>query len=269
MEVWVPSKDKLQLEFCNGHYGELKEFKEASVTKTFEYNKGLPGKAWAAGHPLVLNDFEGSYFERIEAAKIDGITAGIALPIFSGDFLTAVIVFLCSDDDENVGAIEVWHCDTTKSHDLKLMDGYFGTLEHFKFKSLHTTFRKGIGLPGFVGASLVDICAIFGRQLRVLQQDLGFAMRMPRLNRLCPTTPAGKQIVIHVHAKRRSKVVRIEMRIVSDEDVVPILRVVDTWTASKSLVGWLNVVQCQEANQPLSSRETRHRSSRQYLQSRR
>lgn len=27
------------------------------------------------------------------------------------------------------------------------MNGYFGTLEHFKFKSLHTSFRKGIGLP--------------------------------------------------------------------------------------------------------------------------
>jgi len=170
IEIWVPSKDQMRLEFCNGHYGELKTFQEASVTKTFDFNQGLPGKAWAAGHPIVLNEFEDSYFERTEAARIVGIGAGIAMPVFSGDFLKAIIVFLCSDDEDSLGAIEIWHCDTASEHDLSLMDGHFGTLEHFEFQSLHTSFRKGTGLPGLVWESGMPI----------VLDDLGLSHRFLR-----------------------------------------------------------------------------------------
>jgi hypothetical protein len=114
-EIWAPARDKLQLELVSSNYGDLAGFKEISEKKRFDYDHGLPGKAWAAGHPLVLTQFENSYFERTEAAKAAGISAGIALPVFAGDCLTGVVVFLCGDDEDSAGAIELWHCDTKNS----------------------------------------------------------------------------------------------------------------------------------------------------------
>ena len=44
-EIWVPNKQRTQLEFGSGLYGGLVEFKLASEQQQFSYNEGLPGKA--------------------------------------------------------------------------------------------------------------------------------------------------------------------------------------------------------------------------------
>ena len=147
-EIWIPDKDRRLLEFSSGLYGSLTDFKNASEQQHFAYDEGLPGKAWATGHPVVLTRFEHSYFKRTEAAKQAGLTCGIALPIFSGDFLLAVVVFLCGDDEEHAGAIEVWCNDTENGSNLRVMDGYYGTLEHFENMSRLLELPKGQGLPG-------------------------------------------------------------------------------------------------------------------------
>lgn len=170
VEVWAPLTETTTLELVGGFYGEMDSFRAASEQVKFSYDRGLPGKAWAAGHPLVLKEFEGSYFERTEAANAVGITCGIALPVFAGHCLTGVVVFLCGDDRDNVGAIELWHCDNELSYDLKLSDGYFGELEHFEFISRHMSFRKGTGLPG----------QVWDGGLPVLMQDLGSSHRFIR-----------------------------------------------------------------------------------------
>lgn len=150
IEIWVPDKKRSQLEFGSGLYGALTEFKSASEQQHFAYDEGLPGKAWAAGHPIVLTKFEHSYFKRTAAAKKAGLTCGIALPIFSGDFLLAVVVFLCGDDEEHAGAIEVW-CNHTEIGDtLRVMDGYYGSLENFENISRRINMAKGKGIPGLV-----------------------------------------------------------------------------------------------------------------------
>ena len=33
----------------------------------FGYDEGLPGKAWAARHPILLKDLQQPYFRRAEA----------------------------------------------------------------------------------------------------------------------------------------------------------------------------------------------------------
>lgn len=149
-EIWAPSHQGLELEFVSGHYGELNNFRSVSEGKTFGYDHGLPGKAWAQRHPIVLNDLKSSYFERGDAAEKAGITTAIAMPVFAGQCLQAVMVMLCGDDEEVSGAIELWHCDERESHDLAFVDGYFGKLERFEFVSRHTSFRRGTGLPGIV-----------------------------------------------------------------------------------------------------------------------
>ena len=60
----------------------------------------------------------------------------------------AVVVLLCGGSPEHVGAIELWHDDPERSHDMGLVDGYYGTADMFEFNSRHTRFPRGFGLPG-------------------------------------------------------------------------------------------------------------------------
>src|SRR5712691_6703552 len=80
-EIWVPTKDRTQLQFLDGLYGPLKGFRAVSEQMRFRLDEGLPGKAWAAGHPIILKEFANSYFVRTEAAKTAGLTCGVALPV--------------------------------------------------------------------------------------------------------------------------------------------------------------------------------------------
>jgi hypothetical protein len=152
-EIWVPTEDRKQLRFLDGLYGPLGEFRSLSEQMRFGFDEGLPGKAWAAGHPIILKKFENSYFKRTEAAKAVGLTCGVAMPVFAGDVLTAVVVFFCGDDEAHVGAIEVWHNDPDKSYEMRLVDGYYGTADMFEFNSRYTRFPRGFGLPGRVWKS--------------------------------------------------------------------------------------------------------------------
>jgi hypothetical protein len=151
-EIWIPGKDRMYLEFGSGLYGGLTEFKCASEQQRFAYDEGLPGKAWAAGHPIVLKEFRDSYFKRTLAATKAGLTCGIALPLFSGEFLLAVVVFLCGDDEDHAGAIEVWR-NGEEDADMHIVDGYYGSLQGFEAISKTLGFPKGQGLPGLAWAS--------------------------------------------------------------------------------------------------------------------
>lgn len=164
-EIWAPEGDRLVLK--SGSYGALDEFAAVSGKESFVRGEGLPGKAWAEERPVVLKKFEGSYFKRTEAAKVAGLTSAVAVPVFDGDDLKAVLVVLCADDDVRTGAIEVW-----KEEDglLSLDDGYYGAARHFEWVSQHTQFPRGQGLPGGVWASNSPI----------LMRDLGSGYKFIR-----------------------------------------------------------------------------------------
>lgn len=148
-EFWLPSLDRSQLEYGGGLYGQAQRFGRVSRDTCFGRGEGLPGRAWESGRPVVLNQFQGSYFKRTAAALADGLTCGIALPIFMGDYLASVVVFFCGDAEDHAGAIELWHHDPARSHEMSLVDGHYGrTAETFEFISRRTSYRPGIGLPG-------------------------------------------------------------------------------------------------------------------------
>ncbi|WP_172331796.1 GAF domain-containing protein [Mangrovicoccus sp. HB161399] len=151
-EIWVPEGGMLVHK--GGNYGGLEAFEEASRRERFGKGEGLPGKAWAEGKPVVLKEFDGSYFKRAEAAKEAGLTAAVAIPVFAGEEIKAVLVVLCGDDDERTGAIEVW---TEQKDVLMLDDGYYGAAKHFEWVSQHTHFPIGQGLPGGVWAAKTPI----------------------------------------------------------------------------------------------------------------
>src|SRR6188768_1851197 len=149
VELWVPDRTRTRLEFGGALCGdEFAEFRALSENTLFAFGEGLPGKAWATGHPIVLTEFANSYFKRTDEAKEAGLTCGVALPVFAGEFLTGVLVLFCGDDDKHVGAIELWHNDLQVSHEMGLVDGYYGTADMFEFNSRHTKFPRGFGLPG-------------------------------------------------------------------------------------------------------------------------
>jgi hypothetical protein len=147
-EIWVPTRDRMKLQFGGGLYGPLGKFRATSEATHFGFDEGLPGRAWAAGRPVVMTDLEDSHFKRGAAAKATGLTCGVALPIFAGDFLMAVVVLFCGADDTHIGAIELWHSDLDASYDLRLADGYFGAGDTFEFNARRTKFPRGYGLPG-------------------------------------------------------------------------------------------------------------------------
>ena len=164
VESWVPSGDRTMLEFGGALYGEHPLFGAVSRDMCFGRGEGLPGQAWEAGHPIVLKQFEGSAFRRIAAARSEGLTCGIAVPIFAGDFLTSVMVIFCGDDSAHAGAIELWGNDPERSKEMNLVEGYYGTTaDAFEFLSRRTGFRRGHGLPGMAWES----------GLPMFQEDLG------------------------------------------------------------------------------------------------
>ncbi len=164
-EVWVPEGDRLVL--GSGNYGTLAEFAAVSGEESFGRGEGLPGKAWAEARPVVLKGFEGSYFKRTEAARAAGLTSAVAVPVFAGAELKAVLVVLCGDDADRTGAIEVWK---EKGGLLTLDDGYYGAAKHFEWVSQHTQFPRSQGLPGGVWAA----------ETPMLMRDLGSGYRFIR-----------------------------------------------------------------------------------------
>ena len=89
IEYWVPSEDGGLLGFGGGLFGSATRFAAATRELCFGRGEGLPGQAWEAGHPIVLKDLEGSYFRRAAAARAEGLTCGIAVPIFKGERLSS------------------------------------------------------------------------------------------------------------------------------------------------------------------------------------
>jgi hypothetical protein len=171
VEVWVPDADGSLLELGGAWYGQATRFGALSRNMVFGRGEGLPGQAWEAGRPIVLKQFEGSAFRRTQAAHADGLTCGIALPVFAGPALKAVVLIFCGDNDTQAGAIELWRNEAEVSKDLLLDDGYYGATSNvFEFISRRTAFRKGTGLPGLAWES----------GLPVFMDDLGKGGRFLR-----------------------------------------------------------------------------------------
>ena len=93
VELWVPDRTRTRLEFGGGlGGGAFSEFTALSENTLFAYDEGLPGKAWACGHPIVLTEFSAAEYKRSDDAKEAGLSCGVALPVFAGEFLMAVMV---------------------------------------------------------------------------------------------------------------------------------------------------------------------------------
>src|SRR4051794_13957886 len=144
VEVWIPDGDLLQLH--SGSYGHLAQFERASADLVLRKGQGLPGAAWESGHAEVWQQL-GPAFMRTEPAKEAGLEAAVALPIFRGHEMSAVVVFFCGTRSQTGGCIEVWE-PNAGGDELAHLDGYYGGLRRFEEQSRHLRFKRGQGLPG-------------------------------------------------------------------------------------------------------------------------
>ncbi len=185
IEIWVPNESKTELSLQTGLYGDKKELEEQSKNMTFAYDDGLPGKAWASKQPIILTKLEESFFKRTELVQSLGLTCAIAMPIFTGEYLKAVVVFLCGDNEEHAGAIEVWKASERRK-EMTLVNGYYGTMEEFEWISKSIKIMKGQGLPGTVWQTTEPMImknlgesATFMRAKKALQEGITTALAIP------------------------------------------------------------------------------------------
>ena len=82
VETWVPNTNGSLLEFGGGIFGKAASFAAITRRLCFGRGEGLPGQAWDQGQPVMLRQFQGSYFHRIASADDEGLTCGIAVPTF-------------------------------------------------------------------------------------------------------------------------------------------------------------------------------------------
>jgi diguanylate cyclase (GGDEF)-like protein/PAS domain S-box-containing protein len=75
-----------------------KEFEAVSRSITFSLGKGLPGRVWASGHPIWINDVVADTdFRRADIAAKTELHRAVAFPIRSGNKVIGVMVFFGQD----------------------------------------------------------------------------------------------------------------------------------------------------------------------------
>lgn len=202
VEAWVPDAAGGVLAFGGGWFGGATRFAAATEKLCFGKGEGLPGQAWEQGHPIVLKDLENSYFRRGPAARAEGLTCGIAIPLFQDGQIAAVVVMFCGDDEDHAGAIELWSCPADKV-DMKLVDGYYGTTgDTFEFISRATAFRRGTGLPGMAWERGGPVfLADLGKGSGFLRADTAIKVGINRGFAFpCPTLDGSTQVITFLSA---------------------------------------------------------------------
>lgn len=186
IEIWEPDREKTKLTLTRGMYGTFKEFESYSKSMQFDYNEGLPGQAWAQQHPIILTQLEDSYFKRTEMAEKIGVTTAIAMPIFAGEYLHAVVLFLCGDTGDCAGAIELWAKEPDKRTEMGLVDGYYGSMDDFEWVSRNVKIMRGHGLPGISWRSKMPLVisnlgesATFLRARKAAKEGITTALALP------------------------------------------------------------------------------------------
>jgi hypothetical protein len=145
VEVWVP--DGQLLLRASGAYGRHALFADDSAALTLSKGQGLPGAAFQSRRPEVWHEL-GTGFVRAAAARLSGLEAAVALPLFRGYELTSIVVFLCGSREQTGGCIELWR--PSSAGRLEHVDGYYGKLSGFESVSQGLSFALGEGLPGMV-----------------------------------------------------------------------------------------------------------------------
>ncbi|AOW14394.1 hypothetical protein LPB72_03345 [Hydrogenophaga crassostreae] len=188
-EVWKPAADGKRLVLSSGLFPEVPAFEAITREMVFARGEGLPGRAWEAGHPLMLNELVGSYFKRAAAARAIDLTCAVACPLFQGHELRCVVVFLMGGAPSSVGSVELWRNDSRLPADMHLVTGYFGSSPQaaaLEALTLNGWLSRGTGAPGLAWQQQEAVCIPdiatskhFLRKDEALALGIGRALAIP------------------------------------------------------------------------------------------
>lgn len=150
IEVWTVADGTLSLD--SSIYRDAPATEAEGRTLHFDAGGGLPGRVLADGVPVVFSDLQTEAFARSAAAKADGLSAGVGVPVYDDGAITAVVLLLFSSEESAVGAIESWLPDKDRN-ELRLGTSYYAGLPRFEMISRYVQFPFGSGLPGEVKQS--------------------------------------------------------------------------------------------------------------------
>jgi hypothetical protein len=152
IEVWE-SNGKGELEHADGYYGGLAKFEEVSRQLKFSRGVGLPGQVFQHGVPKIIDDTKKSNsFIRAAAARESGVESGLGLPIYCGDVIAHVILFLSAESTPLARAFEIWVPDS--SGRLVLQQAFYAPdLGGFGSARADLVVAPGEDLPGRVFAT--------------------------------------------------------------------------------------------------------------------
>lgn len=152
VEIWLPDADG-SLSIDQSFYDETPSFEAASANLTMEAGMGLPGQVYLEKKPVVFREFGGSDFARTEAAELDGLIAGIGVPVVHAGECIAVVVMLFGGGENALGALESWE-PVSDRLEVTLGSSFYAGMPRFEMISKYVQFPKESGLPGTVWSEL-------------------------------------------------------------------------------------------------------------------
>ena len=108
-EIWGrDDREELGLEFS--HYANLQYISRISQYVKFPRAAGLPGQTWDNRSPILMEKLDRQInFMRATAAKSDGLSTGLSVPLMKSEFdLKEVMVLLSSTVSPVARAFEIW-----------------------------------------------------------------------------------------------------------------------------------------------------------------
>ena len=215
-EVWTPTEDGASLALSSGLFPGAAAFEAITRQMIFARGEGLPGRAWEAGHPLMMRELSGSYFKRAAAAKAIDLTCAVACPVFRGDALQCVVVLLMGGAVSSVGTVELWRNDGRISPDMSLVDGYFGAgAQAAELEALTRDgwLPRGAGAPGLAWQKGETVCiADIARSKRFLRKEAALALGIDRALAIpCSVQGASSWVLALLSAPSTPIALRVEV----------------------------------------------------------
>lgn len=222
-EVWTPTADGQRLVLSSGLFPGVPAFEAITRDMFFLRGEGLPGRAWEAGHPLMLNELVGSYFKRAAAARAIDLTCAVACPLFQGHELRCVVVFLMGGAPSSVGSVELWCNDSRLSSDMHLVTGYFGTspqAAELEALTLDGWLPRGAGAPGLAWQKQEAVCIPdIANSKHFLRKDTALALGIGRALAIpMNVTPSRNWVLALLSAVSAPIALRVEIWRANESD---------------------------------------------------
>ena len=185
IEVWEPNDQKL-LVHMDGYYGRLSTFEDVSRVMRFPLGQGLPGIVWERGLPHIMEDLAASSsFMRASAARENGVTSGLGVPLLVGGEIQHVITLLSAASTPLARAFEIWAPDAQGQ--LQLSQSYYAPgLAALGDECRGVGFAVGVDLAGRVAdtglpwaLSCAEPMRPFVRAALARKLGLSFAVGLP------------------------------------------------------------------------------------------